>query len=381
VSADPRAFLLAEVLPFWAGRAWDGARGGYVAELTPEGEPVAEESRSCLVQARMLYTFAHAYELSREGWAREAAERALAFMVRRLRRSDGAFAAAASPEEGGARSDLVDFYDQAFVLFGLAWWHRAGGGSEAPALARATLDALDRSLRDPLHGGWREANAAAGPRRQNPHMHLLEAMLAWFEATRDEAWLVPAREVVRLFHERFFDAGTGTLREFLADDLSPAPGEAGQVREPGHHFEWVWLLLHYRRLTGAEDVLAPAERLYGTARRHGVDRDGLAVEAMDPHGRVLEPARLLWPQTEAVKAALARAEFLGADPAEADAFLAAMMRIHFPQPGPLWVNRVSPRGEALSRRVPTRLLYHLTLSLAEHARLRRPAGQGAFVPA
>jgi mannose/cellobiose epimerase-like protein (N-acyl-D-glucosamine 2-epimerase family) len=117
VMMNPRSFLLDVVLPFWAERAFDPQHGGYFAELTLEGHPVPEESRLCLVQARMLYTFSHAYCLSDESWAITAAERALDFMIRRLERPDGAFAAMASPD-GGAKADLVDFYDQAFVLFG-----------------------------------------------------------------------------------------------------------------------------------------------------------------------------------------------------------------------------------------------------------------------
>ncbi|MBQ0820694.1 AGE family epimerase/isomerase [Microvirga sp. HBU67558] len=372
---SPLSILLTQVLPFWAERAFDPQHGGYFTELTPEGHPVAEESRLCLVQTRMLYTFSHAYCLSSESWAFTAAERALDFMTRRLRRPDGAFAAMASLGEGTSQADLVDFYDQAFVLFSLAWWYRASHDPAALRMAHAAMAALDLNLKDPVYGGWQEANIEQAPRRQNPHMHLLEAMLAWYEVTEDEAWIVPVREILSLFRERFFDAPTGTLREFLGPDLSPVPDQAGQIREPGHHFEWVWLLYHYRRLINEEDVTGMAERLYETARRHGVDREGLVVEAIDPHGATLESGRLLWPQTEAVKAAIARTEFLNADPAEADAFLVAMMRTHFPSSGPLWINHVSSQGEPLSRNVPTRLLYHLTLCVAEYARLR-----GAIMP-
>jgi mannose/cellobiose epimerase-like protein (N-acyl-D-glucosamine 2-epimerase family) len=370
VMMNPLSFLLTQVLPFWAERAFDPQHGGYFTELSPEGHPVAEEKRLCLVQTRMLYTFSHAYCLSRESWAIAAAERALDFMTRRLRRPDGAFAAMVSLDEDGARADLVDFYDQAFVLFSLAWWYRASGDPAALQMAHAAIAALDFNLRDPVNGGWQEANLEQALRRQNPHMHLLEAMLAWYEATGDEAWIVPVREIMRLFRERFFDSATGTLREFLAPDLLPLSGRLGQIREPGHHFEWVWLLSHYGRLINEEDVSDLAEQLYQTARQHGVDRNGLVVEAIDPHGVVLEPGRLLWPQTEAIKAALARSEFLNAEPADADAFLSAMMRTHFPSSEPLWINHVSSEGEPLSRRVPTRLLYHITLCIAEYARLR-----------
>jgi mannose/cellobiose epimerase-like protein (N-acyl-D-glucosamine 2-epimerase family) len=122
-------------------------------------------------------------------------------------------------------------------------------------------------------------------------MHFLKAMHAWFEATQDEFWLRPARQIVQLFLTRFFDAESGTLREFFADDLTPADGPAGLIREPGHHFERVWLLLHYSRLTGNGQVLTPAQRLFETANRYGVDQDGLVVEAISPDGQVLDAAR------------------------------------------------------------------------------------------
>lgn len=372
---EPRRYLMDVLLPFWAERAWSPA-GGFLVELTPDGSPVPEAMRSCLVQARLLYTFSHAATLGGGSWAGRAAEQALAFMLRRLATGEGAWRHAASPHDDGPADDLVDLYDQAFVLFGLAWWHRATGDTSAPDLARATLAYLDRHLVDPAYGGFWEASDGRRPRRQNPHMHLLEAMHAWFEATGDEAWLVRAHALVRLFQDRFYDARTGTLREFFADDLSPAPGQIGLVREPGHHMEWVWLLLHHRRLAGDDTVLEQARRLHETARRHGVSSRGLLVEEMDPEGRILTPSTLLWPQTEAVKAAVARLEFGLGDRAEVAFHLGSMMTEHIPDGGPLWINRLSPDGVPLSTTVPTRLLYHLTLCLAEVDRVVAPTTPG-----
>jgi mannose/cellobiose epimerase-like protein (N-acyl-D-glucosamine 2-epimerase family) len=146
--------------------------------------------------------------------------------------------------------------------------------------------------------------------------------------------------------------------------------------------EWVWLLLHHRRLTGDDEVLAPAEALYRTAVRHGVDARGLLIETMSPAGQARETSTLLWPQTEALKAALARHEFLGADLASARSFLDAMFRHHVPDDTPLWINRLSETGVPLSETVPTRVLYHLVLGLAEWLRVNermtpRPLRPGA----
>ncbi len=371
---DIRRYLLETLLPFWAERAWDAAEGGFVAELDMAGAPQPEPMRLCLVQSRCLYVFSHAALLSDADWARRAAQRAFDFMTARLRHENGLWVAAAEARPGGGRDERIDFYDQAFVLFSLAWRHRACGDPEALALAGETALALDRVLGDPVHGGWLESPDGALPRRQNPHMHLLEALHALFEATGDRHWLDRANAVVALFHDRFFEASTGSLREFFAADLAPAARAPGDLREPGHHMEWVWLLLHHHRLTGDAGVLAPARALYDSACRHGVDASGHLVETMTAQGEVIDAAHLLWPQTEAVKAALARHEMLGCDLAPARAFLDALWRAHVPADGPLWINRASPGGAPLGDRVPTRLLYHLVLCLAEWLRLH-PAAQ------
>lgn len=369
MTPDPRAWLVDTLLPWWAERASGGADGGFLAELTPSGERVPEAMRLCLVQSRLLYSFSHAAVLGAGSWALEAAARADAILDSRFRGADGGWVHAAAPEAAGPRRELIDFYDQSFVLFALAWWYRASGDASARRRALVGLAALDTLLADPS-GGWREATDGRLPRRQNPHMHLLEAMHAWADATGEAIWLDRAATIVDLFLDRFFEAETGTLREFLGPGLQPDRSEVGLAREPGHHMEWIWLLMHHRRLTGDDRVLGPAEALWRSAVAHGIDRTGHVVEVIRPDGAVLNPGRLLWPQTEAVKAALARAEFLGADPAEADAFLAVLWRDHVPGRGPFWINRLSEHGRPTSPTMPTRLLYHLTLCCAECVRFR-----------
>ena len=109
---------------------------------------------------------------------------------------------------------------------------------------------MQQRLADPQHGGFFEEFAPGRtemklPRRQNPHMHLLEALLALHVATGEKNWLRRAGALVDLFKRRFVDPQTGALIEFFAEDWSAAPGDEGRLREPGHQFEWVWLLFEY----------------------------------------------------------------------------------------------------------------------------------------
>ncbi|MEB3026030.1 AGE family epimerase/isomerase, partial [Parvimonas sp. M13] len=76
---------------------------------------------------------------------------------------------------------------------------------------------------------------------------LLEAALAWEEAGGDAGWSTLADRIVKLASSRFFDRDAGLLREFFSTDWSPADGLDGSLIEPGHQFEWAWLLARYAR--------------------------------------------------------------------------------------------------------------------------------------
>lgn len=371
-----RRHLYETMLPFWARRAFEPESGGFVSALSLTGERLPEAMRACLVQSRCLYSFSHAAVLTGEGWAHEAAERAFTCLTTRFRHASGLWVTAAAPQPGGPRDERLDFYDQAFMLFALGWWARSGGGAAALALAEETYAALDLILGEADGGGWREDDCAKLPRRQNPHMHLLEAMHALHEAGGGALWLERAKAIVALFLSRFLDADTGTVREFLTADLEPASGEAGRLREPGHAMEWVWLLLHHYRLTGDRSVLGPAHDLYRCACRSGCDASGHLVEITTPEGGLLDGSHLLWPQTEAVKAALAMHEFTGSPMGEAEAFLQSLRRTHLRELGPLWINRLTARGEPLTEIVPTRLLYHLVLCMSEYLRVAEKQSDG-----
>jgi mannose/cellobiose epimerase-like protein (N-acyl-D-glucosamine 2-epimerase family) len=374
IAGRPRAFL-SELLDFWAARAWNKTLGGFVRELDMSGEPRPEPMRLCLVQTRCLYAYSHAAIVTGDPAMLDMARRTYAFFTARFGHPSGLWVTAADPREGGPRDERLDFYDQAFVLFALAWWARASGDETALDLAQRTMAGLDRELGDSVSGGWREDDGGTLPRRQNPHMHLLEAMHALQETTGEARWLDRAREIVDLFRGRFLDEPTATVREYLGPDLAPLNGEPGDRREPGHSFEWVWLLLHHARIAADPSARDLARALHRRALLTGVDAAGHALEATHADGRVLDGSHLLWPQTEAVKAALAGHEFLDGPLGAARAGLAALERAHFPQGGFLWINRATSGGTPLTDGVPTRLLYHLVLMLAEFIRIEDSASR------
>src|SRR3546814_11907533 len=96
--------------------------------------------------------------------------------------------------------------------------------------------------------GYSERQVARGealplPRRQNPHMHLLEAFLALYEASGEAHWLARAQSIHDLFRRHFLQPGQ--LVEFFDADWREVPqnGRAGDLRprDPGPFFHSAWL--------------------------------------------------------------------------------------------------------------------------------------------
>ena len=379
-----KTWLIDTVLPFWAAAGFDSRHGAFVEKLDLSGEPSRDDYTRVRVQARQIYVYAHAahlglypqgLDLAREAWGfldRHAWDRAEGGWFHRLHRN------------GGLLDRTKDCYDHAFVLLALAWLYRAGGDAAVLERARETVAYLDACLRLERNGGfdgYAERARAAGeelplPRRQNPHMHLFEALLALYEATEEPEWLARAEAIHGLFEARFHDADTGQLIEFFDRDWNEVTVDGTLIREPGHHFEWVWLLHRYGQLSGSDAVLPTMQRLFAWGWEQGIDRgpEGpfAAYDAADPAGRILQGgSKRLWPQTEALKACLALAERRASAEAEAgiDALLRGMFAGFVSFDHALWQDQLDGAGRMIAPAIPASSLYHLFLAMAETLRV------------
>jgi mannose-6-phosphate isomerase len=360
--------ILTTIIPLCRDRFADSEHGGFHEQLDAAGQPVPLGVKRLMVQCRQLYVLSQAALLGdRSGEA--AAERGYAFLrsaYRDTKHGGWFFRATAA---GVPMDRSKDLYGHAFLLFALAYLHRAFAAPDAIALASATMDDIHTHMAAPAGGFWDGAAEAwepkTTPQRQNPHMHLLEAMLALHEATGDRRWLDEAAALITLFRERFFDPATSTLGEFFAADWSPHP-DTGHIVEPGHHFEWVWLLHRYAALSG-RPVEPAADALYTMAMRHGFDAEtGHIHDQLDRSGTPIQRTRRIWPVTEAIKAQTARIEAgLPVPPGQPDR-LSQHILDRFLRPAQLgWIETMTPDGAPLQTNLPGSTPYHLVMAAAE----------------
>jgi mannose-1-phosphate guanylyltransferase/mannose-6-phosphate isomerase len=361
-------WLKLNALPLWATLGVD-ADGAFAESLDDDGAQVGDFRRA-RVQARQAYVFSLA---SGWGWGAGYAaltERGLVRFEATNRRADGLYRTRVS-REGAVLDDTASLYDQAFVLLATATAAAAGVDVEGCRRTAASVEAALQSLALP-QGGWREP---AGPLFQaNAHMHLLEAALAWEEVEPHVPWAGMADAVVALARAHFIDAQGGFLREFFGPDWRPAEGEAGRLVEPGHQFEWAWLLTRWARLRRDPWALEAARRLFAIGEQ-GLDRvRGVTIDELDETLQPRSSRARLWPQTEWLKAALILAEEARGEErsrlleSAASAFEGLWLYL---APGGLWRDKLGTDGTFEREPAPASSLYHI---VAAYRQLRDTAG-------
>jgi mannose-6-phosphate isomerase len=364
-AARARDWLFSDSLPLWAAVGHDNCHGGFFEQIDlATGAPLPLPKR-CRVQARQSYAFVEAGRLGWSGPWRERAESGLSFMMRHHLRPDGLMRFKTALD-GTAFDDSVDNYDQAFAMFALAHAHAMGARTNRTALD--LLAALKRERGHPL-GGFREGKAGRAPLLSNPHMHFLEAALAWLDAAPASQWHDLADEIARACFAYFIDPQSGALREYFEADWTARAGEDGRIVEPGHQFEWAWLLARWRAHGGDVDI-SVIRRLYDFADQYGIDRStSLAVSELSIDGAVKNRGARLWPQAERMKAALMLAQFYPQERSrfEEDAIDSwrGLEIFIYPQNPGLFRDKRNSDGTFITEGALASSLYHVIAALSE----------------
>jgi mannose-6-phosphate isomerase len=365
-------WLRESAYPFWSTHGKCLVHGGYQESVDLQGNAL-DVPRRGRVQPRQIFSFAKARRLGWSGDATSAVCHGLTYFLKHYRRPDGLFRTLVA-KDGSPLDHSAMLYDQAFVLLAFAAASPLlGAGSGMTAEAERLRLAIDRTLHR-KGGGFYSHTTHAPPLQANPHMHLLESSLAWLQLTSSPAWAQMADEIGEIALAHFIDPASGALRENFDDDWTPWPGLSGRIVEPGHQFEWAFLLLSWKG-GEREEVRRAAARLIENAEVHGV-RNGVAINALLDDFSVHDSAARLWPQTERLRAATLAARVIGGPrywKMACDAAAGLMRYFDTPVPG-IWQDQLLPTGEFREVPVPAGNLYHIVGAIEELDTLVRGEG-------
>ena len=362
-----REWMFRESFPLWAGPGMHTSGAAWEA-LDFVGIPVPNNAVRVRVQARQVFVFSLAHSM---GWepdrSRELVESLLGHLLNGCRRDDGLFGKVYDLESQTLIDDTFCLYDTAFALLALAEASRPLGKDRVAGDIAAIFAALDRHVAHP-DGGYQEDGAASADRLQNPHMHLFESLLAIGEAGFDDDGNAVggfehgaesrASRLLAFIESRFFDEHLGIVRERRpGKDCDPV------TFEPGHSFEWTWLLSWWagRQGVGTNPF---AEQLFTKAERT-LDNQGFACMEASVDGAKTDSTCRLWAQAEVLKALLCRA-MATQGAARADYVARAVdccrgMAAHWLEPAHPggWFDHFDQSGERLAQDMPASTGYHL----------------------
>ncbi len=361
-------WLSHQAVPYWANHGLL-PNGGVIESFDAQAAPMLNKPCRVLVQHRQIAVFALAYK---QGWLPQAPQ-----LIHGIREFLDTFATVeASPDpaclpryahsvsaDGMVLDPQVNLYDLAFQLLAYGCCHHAFGDDYFLRMSEALYQRLDAELKS-NHGGWYENPYDHRVRRQNPHMHLLEAFLVLFQTSADIAWLDRATEVVSLFESHFYQYQPRCVLEYFESDWS-LPRIDLQIAEPGHMFEWVWLLRFYQSLTGM-DLNALCDNLHQQANQFGIGAHGCPVDSVSTTWQANASSARLWPATERVKSSLSQLSF-SQQPAQEmvatalDAIKSLSHSFISHADSALHIDQINADGGTLNANAPASTVYHLMM--------------------
>lgn len=322
-------WLQQAAIPLWASVGINSSNGAVFERLQQSGVPDQDADMRSRVQSRQIFVFSLAQTMGWLNTSYDVVNGINQFLNNNARVNHCTVGYAHLLHANGQIKDSKrDAYDFAFFLLASAYQLKAFAKSNEQQHANQLLEFIESKFKA-NYGGWLEGDYSAEFRRQNPHMHLFEAFLTWYEVSGDGKWLAKAGQIYTLFETTFFDSEHGVLREYFTASWELAPFPKGGIVEPGHMFEWVWLLRWYEKLT-ATNVSHYCKILYENGLRIGLAGSNcLLFDEVDASGKVLKASKRLWPITELIKASAVQAQALPDNAEKYETFAAAGIKTLF----------------------------------------------------
>jgi len=315
---------IAHTMAFYHPRCIDTS-GGFFHFFRDDGSIYDAVTRHLVSSTRFVFNYAMAYRHTGNPAYREAMLHGLAFL-RDVHRDATTGGYAWQLRWDGQRAAVTDgdnhCYGLAFVLLAYAQ-ALAAGVDQARAWIDDTYALMEQHFWDPAHGLYADQASADWRmlmpyRGQNANMHACEALIAAFEASGEQRYLLRAEQLAHNITVRQAARAEGRIWEhydvnwqvdwdYNREDKTNIFRPWGY--QPGHFTEWSKLLVmlerHRNQLAGDAGWLLPrAIALFDDALAHAWDQQhGGIAYGFAPDDSVCDGDKYFWVQAESLAAA------------------------------------------------------------------------------
>lgn len=340
------------IVPLWQGPGWNPQLALPYEALDAEQRPLPPQRYRAMACARQLYLFSQLIGDATAPFAQERAAALFRSLQRHFHDAEHGGWFYSIDADGAPLDRRKDLYTHAFILFACAHYWAKVREPLVESVLNAALEVV--ALRFARGDGLYEASLAedwsvlgSGP-LQNPLMHLAEAFLAILAVREDAAVQTALLELCQAMQQQFIDPQHGVM-------LEKPLGAVDNWFEPGHQFEW-FFLLDSSPLLRSKPLHASLSRAFAFAEQLGVDPQSGAVCAMldlQPGAPIKDATQRIWAQAEYLRALTLRA----ASQAPLLRQLKAL-HAHFLHAGG-WNECLDASGAVSRRDMPSTTPYHL----------------------
>ncbi|MFT2110223.1 AGE family epimerase/isomerase [Marinomonas sp. 2405UD68-3] len=363
IKKNCQSFVFGQLLKQWNIHGFHPTLNYSYESLTTEWKVNPVGRVRLLTQCRQLYTFAHASMVDdNPEW--EARLRPLFEFITQRYYKDHRWIFSLD-DKLDILDEKSDAYALAFVMLSFSFYYQATKDPRAFELIESTHHFLQTHMRSPK-GGYYESYPLDTNvvRRQNPHMHLLEGYIAAYNSTQKDDYKNSIIELLTLAKTHFFDTNTNSLREFFTQDWQ-YDSVAGHIVEPGHHFEWVWLLHQAYKIEADPDYLTLANALWKKAITYGLDpKGGIYNQIHAQTNQVIDKEKRIWPLTEYLKALCVHINHKKTQEEHVKEAL-SLAFTHYFHPDGHWNEFLDENNHAKEHPLPGTSSYHIFLGLWE----------------
>lgn len=305
--------LRENILAYWMRHAIEPGGTGFHGAVDLENRPVPGVDKSCVLTARILWTFAAAAAFYDDEKYAEVADLAYAVLTRHfLDPEHGGFFMALSADHQVA-DPTKHTYVQAFAIYALAKYHELRGKPAVMDRIRECFGLLEARTKDPRNPGYFEAfardwtpiteNRMADhdePKSMNTHLHLLESYAALYRIWPDEAVRSRLSGLLTIFLDHIIRPG-GHFGIFFDERFAEVAASKGTCSF-GHDIEGSWLLWEAAGILGDDAIRARLRplviRMVDAIERVALDKDGGLFLESTRFGSHLRTNKHWWPQAE-----------------------------------------------------------------------------------
>lgn len=288
------------IVPLWEGPGWNPDMALPFEALDPAHRPMPVQRYRAMACARQLYLFSSRIDQPGAGERAAALFRSLNRHFHDAEHGGWFYSVDAQGKPLDRRKDL---YTHAFIVFACAHYWDKSRDSLAESTLNAALSVVTERFTN--NDGLYEASLGedwsglgSGP-LQNPLMHLAEAFLATLAVREDAQVQAALLALADGMQAQFIDPSHGVM-------LEKPRGAVDNWFEPGHQFEWYWLLETSPLLKGTA-LHASLERAFAFAEERGV-KDGAVLAMLDAQGEVHDATQRIWAQAEYLRALTLRGD-------------------------------------------------------------------------